>query len=145
MMFSGWVVLHSRQSWKHIIQEKDLRKCARYLLKCKQAMWRRWSTEYLRGLRERHNQNHKKTSFTVKKGDVVIIQSDERSRGKWPLGVVDELYKGRGSSVNSFCGSNLRSLRCFSRFMDWICHKNFIAIWWKAWEYSSRGSKNAAA
>ena len=83
------------------IQEKDLRKRARYLLKCKQAMWRRWSTEYLRGLPERHNQNHKKTSFTVKKGDVVIIQSDEQSRGKWHLGVVDELYKGRDGVVRA--------------------------------------------
>jgi hypothetical protein len=34
----------------------------------------------------------------------------------------------------------LRSLRlrCFSRFMDWICHRNFIAIWWKASEYRSQ-------
>ncbi|CAB4044293.1 Pro-Pol poly [Paramuricea clavata] len=43
----------------------------------------------------------KKTSFTVKKGDVVIIQSDERSRGKWPLGVFDELYKGRDGVVRA--------------------------------------------
>lgn len=57
--------------------------------------------EYLRGLRERHNQNHKKTLFTVKKGDVVIIKSDERSRGKWPLGVVEELYKGRDGVVRA--------------------------------------------
>ena len=88
MMFIGSTFAPELEA--HHIQEKDLRQRARYLLKCKQAMWWRWSTEYLRGLRERHNQNHKKTSFTVKKGDVVIIQSDERSRGKWPLGVVDE-------------------------------------------------------
>ena len=30
-------------------------------------------------------------------GDVVIIQSEEQNRGKWPLGVVKELYKGRDS------------------------------------------------
>jgi hypothetical protein len=83
----------------HHIEEKDLRKRAKYLLKCKQAMWRRWSTEYLRGLRERHNRTHKKTSFKVEKGDVVIIQSDERSRGKGPLGIVEELYKGRDRVV----------------------------------------------
>ena len=34
------------------IEEKDLRKRAKYLLKCKEAMWRRWSREYLSGLRE---------------------------------------------------------------------------------------------
>ena len=31
--------------------------------------------------------------------DVVIIQSEERNRGKWPLGVVQELYKGRDGVV----------------------------------------------
>ncbi len=83
------------------IEEKDLRKRAKYLLKCKEAMWRRWSREYLSGLRERHNQNSNKSSFTVEKGDVVIIQSDERNRGKWPLGIVEELYKGRDGVVRA--------------------------------------------
>ncbi len=85
----------------HHLEDADLRKRAKYLLKCKDAMWRRWSNEYLRGLRERHNQKHKKSSFTVAKGDVVIIQSDERNRGKWPLGVVEELYKGRDGVVRA--------------------------------------------
>ena len=64
-------------------------------------MWKRWSSEYVRGLRERHNRKHKKSTFTVKKGDVVIIQSDERSRGKWPRGIVEELYKGRDGTVRA--------------------------------------------
>ena len=85
----------------HHLEDADLRKRAKYLLKCKDAMWRRWSNEYLRGLRERHNQKHKKSSFTVANGDVVIIQSDERNRGKWPLGVVEELYKGRDGVVRA--------------------------------------------
>ena len=83
----------------HHIEEKDLRKRAKYFLKCKQAMWKRWSSEYVRGLRVRHNQNHKKSTFTVKKGDFVIIQSDERNRGKCPLGIVEELFKGRDGIV----------------------------------------------
>ena len=58
-------------------------------------------TEYLRGLRERHNQKTKSISYTVAQGDVVIIQSDERSRGKWPLGVVEKLYKGRDGIVRA--------------------------------------------
>ena len=85
----------------HHIEEKDLRKRAKYLLKCKDAMRRRWSREYLSGLRERHNQNSNKSSFTVQKGDVVVIQSDERNRGKWPLGIVEELYKGRDGVVRA--------------------------------------------
>ena len=30
---------------------------------------------------------------------MVIIQSDERNRGKWPLSIVEELYKGRDGVV----------------------------------------------
>ena len=85
----------------HHLEDTDLRKRAKYLFKCKEAIWRRWSNEYLRGLRERHNQKHKNTSFSVAIGDVVIIQSEERNRGKWPLGVVKELYKGRDGVVRA--------------------------------------------
>ena len=38
----------------HHIQETDLRKWANYLRKCKDALWSRWTREYLHGLRERH-------------------------------------------------------------------------------------------
>lgn len=99
MMFVGTTFAPELET--HHIEEKDLRKRAKYVLKCKQAIWRRWSTEYLRGLRERHNHNHTETSSTVKPGDVVIIRSDERSRGKWPLGIVEELYKGRDGVVRA--------------------------------------------
>lgn len=36
------------------IDEHDLRKRARYLKRCKDAVWARWRNEYLKGLRERH-------------------------------------------------------------------------------------------
>ena len=39
----------------HNQENPDLRKRARYLAKCKDVVWGRWSTEYLRSLRERHN------------------------------------------------------------------------------------------
>ena len=32
----------------HHLQETDLRKRAKYLLRCKEAMWSRWSKEYVR-------------------------------------------------------------------------------------------------
>ena len=38
----------------HRVQEHDLRKRAKYLRRCKDALWLRWTREYLRGLRERH-------------------------------------------------------------------------------------------
>ena len=46
----------------HHIQETDLRKRAKYLRKCKDALWSRWTREYLRGLRERHRLEHKGNS-----------------------------------------------------------------------------------
>ena len=34
----------------HHCDDSDLRKRAKYLRRCKETMWRRWSNEYLRGL-----------------------------------------------------------------------------------------------
>ena len=36
------------------VNERDLRKRAKFPLKTKDTMWRRWTSEYLRTLRERH-------------------------------------------------------------------------------------------
>ena len=41
------------------IQDYDLRKRAKYLSKCKDAVWSRWTKEYVRGLRERHRLKRK--------------------------------------------------------------------------------------
>ena len=81
------------------IEDSNLRKRARYLRRCKDALWSRWSGEYVKGLRERHNLNHKTTQLSVKPGDVVLITSDERNRGKWNIGVVVKLIKGRDGVV----------------------------------------------
>ena len=83
------------------IESKDLRKRARYLRRCKDVMWTRWTEEYIRSLRERHNLNHKKGKALIKTGDVVLIQSDERNRGKWNVGIVVKLIKGRDGVVRA--------------------------------------------
>ena len=38
----------------HLIKNKDLRKRYKYLQKCKDTVWKRWLTEYLRRRRERY-------------------------------------------------------------------------------------------
>ena len=83
------------------IDEASLRKRARYVEKCKNALWSRWSSEYLRGLRERHNLKHPKKEHTLKQGDVVIIKGDERNRNKWKLGVVVQMIKGRDGVIRA--------------------------------------------
>lgn len=51
--------------------------------------------EYIRSLRERHNLKHKSNELVLKVGNVVLIQSEERNRGKQNIGIVVELIKGR--------------------------------------------------
>ena len=64
-------------------------------------MWKRWSTEYLRALREKHNLKHHGKPSTLSVGEVVIIASDERNRGKWTLGIVEELFPGRDGIIRT--------------------------------------------
>eukprot|EP00794_Sanderia_malayensis_P001273 gene1273-biopygen494 len=83
------------------IDDKDLRKRARYLRKCKDALWKRWQGEYLRALRERHNVMHKVTQRELEIGDVVTIKGDEKNRGQWKIGIVEELIPGRDGIVRA--------------------------------------------
>ena len=48
----------------------------------------------MRTLREKHNLKHHGKPSTLSVGEVVIIASDERNRGKWTLGIVEELFPG---------------------------------------------------
>ena len=88
------------------IEDRDLRRRARYLQECKKKIWNRWSNEYIRGLREKHNLQHHGKTNVLKIGDVMIIKGDERNKGHWKLGIVKELIKGRDGVVR---GAKLRT------------------------------------
>ena len=83
-------LLPVEETWR--IESNDLRKRAKYLLACKNGLWKR---EYLAALRERQNMLHERSKFHPKVGDVVIVQSDSKNLGTWPLAVVAETYTGR--------------------------------------------------
>ena len=83
----------------HHLQETDLRKRDKYLLRCKEAMWSRWSKEYVRSLRERHRRSGGEQTPHPSVGDVVIIQDESRNRHSWKLGIVDELIVGRDGII----------------------------------------------
>ena len=83
----------------HNIEDGDLRKRAKHLLKCKEALWRRWTQEYLRSLRERHRSKAEHRAAGPAVGDVVIIATDEKKRGQWPLGIVEELIVGKDGKI----------------------------------------------
>ena len=57
----------------HHLREKDLRKRAKFLLRCKRVMWKRWATEYLRVLHEQHRLKSGGARCTLAEGEVVII------------------------------------------------------------------------
>ena len=84
------------------VNERDLRKRAKFPLKTKDTMWRRWTSEYLRALRERHRLKYGNAESSLAVGDVVIIKSVERNRSCWPLGIIKELIIGRDQVV---CGA----------------------------------------
>ena len=81
--------------------EEDLRKRAKLMQSTKDAMWRRWTGEYMRALRERHQIKHGSRDNRLAVGDVVIVKSDERNRNHWPLAIVTELYTGRDGIVRA--------------------------------------------
>ena len=85
----------------HLEETVTLRKRAKYIKKCKDTMWKRWTNEYLRGLRERHNLKHRRSSGTVEKGEVVIIKGDEKDRNQWKLGIVEEVLPGKDGVVRA--------------------------------------------
>ena len=74
-------------------EDADVRKRARYLRRCKDVLWSRWTGEYLRSLMEKHNLKHKTNEMTVQPGDVVLIQGPERNRGKWNIGIFVKLIR----------------------------------------------------
>ena len=98
-LFQRSIRLPEQEPWRE--ETTDLRKRAKYLRSCKDAVWRRWSREYLVALRERQNCNGKGKASSLNPGDGVLIRSEEKNRGKWPLGVVVELFNGRDGVVRA--------------------------------------------
>ena len=73
-------------------------KRARYIQRCKDAMWRRWTTEYIRSLRGRHFHGTGKSS-NVAIGEIMLIKGDDNDRGHWKMGVVQKLVKGKDGII----------------------------------------------
>ena len=61
---------------------------------------KRWSSEYLTGLREYHRGGGKINGQLVKHGDVVQIESDS-PRVQWRLGVIEDVIMGRDRLIRA--------------------------------------------
>ena len=81
-----------KNSWK---------KRQKYIVRCKDAAWRRWKREYLRALREIHNMVHKTKVVKIDIGDMVMINGKDKRRGKWKIGIVKELFQGKDQKIRS--------------------------------------------
>ena len=77
------------------LDERDLRKRAKFLLKTKDAIRCTWTSEYLRALLERHRLKFGNAESSLAVGDLVIIKSVESNHNCWPLGITEELIIGR--------------------------------------------------
>ena len=81
--------------------ETELRRNANLVALLIQHFWQRWRQEYLTSLRDFHKARGTTGDTTVKVGDVVQIHSDEGSRLKWRLGVVEGLIRGANNAVRA--------------------------------------------
>ena len=85
--------------------DKVIMKRQRYIKRCKDAAWNRWNKEYLRSLRERHNMKNNQRHMEIATGDVALIKGDNKHRGKWNIGIVEELCEGKDNVIRAvkFC------------------------------------------
>ena len=83
------------------LTHEDLSRRVKHQRKVLNDFWRRWRLEYLLDLREahRHSQRSKGVSNLISVGDIVIIHEENRPRGLWKLGRVEELLKGNDGHV----------------------------------------------
>lgn len=86
-LFQKSIHLPEREPWRQ--EDYHLRRWEKYLRSCKDALWKCWTPEYLTALRERHNLNGRSETTPLEIGDVTIIHSEEKNRGKGPW------YSGR--------------------------------------------------
>ena len=62
------------------VEDADLRIRAKYLRKCKDFLWARWTGEYVKALRERHNLKHDSKTPSLKED--VLLCANKRRRTK---------------------------------------------------------------
>ena len=80
---------------------KVIKKRQQYIKRCKDAAWNRWNNEYQRSLIERHNMKNNQRHMKIAIGDVVLIKGDDKNRGKWNIGIVEELCEMKDNVIRA--------------------------------------------
>ena len=80
----------------------NCKKRQRYVYKCKEAAWKRWVHEYLTALerdreteREREREREREKLVKININVVVMIKGNEKHRGKWKIGIIENVSMGR--------------------------------------------------
>ena len=81
--------------------DEVMKKRQHYIKRCKDAAWNRWNKEYLRSLREKHNMKNSQRHMEIEIGDVVLIKGNDRHRGRWNIGIVEELHEGQDKVIRA--------------------------------------------
>ena len=61
--------------------------------------WNKWRNEYLLEQQMRKNWDRVTEDITV--GELVVIHDKQAARGRWPLGRITEVMRGRDNPVQS--------------------------------------------
>lgn len=90
---------------KKLTTQERLARAWKSLTKNLQSFWDFWQKAYVTALRERTQRRHIQSRSIVerepKEGEVVLIKDEEMPRGKWKLGKIVELVKGRDSQIRT--------------------------------------------
>ena len=82
-------------------QEMELTQKYLFLESVKQSFWKKWQSEYLKALFEKHvtQQKCQQQAKVPKIGEVVLIDGDKRPRRSWKMGKIIDVKVGRGQQI----------------------------------------------
>ncbi|XP_065651035.1 uncharacterized protein LOC136079238 [Hydra vulgaris] len=84
---------------------KTTTRAMRYITKCKNLAWKRWTNEYLRPLRENHQcKGYNQKNIEVE--EIFLLKGEEKNRGEWKIGMVTKLVRGEDNIIR---GAKLRT------------------------------------
>ena len=141
---------HIPELQHHNIEDTDLRGRPKMLMKCKQALWNRWTKEYVHGLREQHRIKKPKNTRNPKVGEVVIIKEDQKPRNTWKLAIVKQLITGRdgivrGAKLKTAGGNNAYLEQAIQHLYPLECgNGDAVQLNQEAEEFKPRPSRDAA-
>ena len=82
-----------------VVSEAHCSERFKYLSTRLNHFWNRWRNEYLANLREFHRCKAQSKNRTAEVGDLVLVLEEEKKRGEWRVGVVENLVRGSDNVV----------------------------------------------